>query len=902
MTASKKPFSLPRAAAIKGRGAQKHLPAISISNLDTTRREFLAIMSGAAAGLVLSSHWRTVSAQEIAKGKLLHRIDCTQELPPERYFALGEVKVVDSPIGRYREALGNPPTARFGYRFSIENIGQPHVAVIRYPDDKRRYMCINDGTCYDLTTGVFTGWAQPISNTMLELRQVFWPRWNDCAIVFMTWGAGEPAAVASIDIYELTDLPPAKVPGDPGDGTRRELGIQYEDPCGTGGSEGAMFRDEWIDRLAQYARHSGQNLLIYPIAWYHGPLFPSKREPSGAFDWVVARDRKQYTRWTTTPTDWYAKLLERLGQEGLEFQGAMTLMRLGSLLEKMNINLDAIKGGAETYNNMLWNNCVQSSTNDWTPIYNARNYKTLTADNQNKKPLEPWAQNPSRLAYGEVGNPGHAGPMFNPLHPTVQEAIVGLAREIGQHYAKYPAFKGISFNMFASAMPWFGSIHSGYDDYTVGLFQKETGIDVPVDPKAPDRFSRRYEFLTFVCRSAWVDWRCGKIRDLFGRIRLALAEGRADLRVTVTLWDETFVNFTRGPMPALQLDARPSMLELYRDAGIDIELYGNEPGLEIDRGTTEARDRGGHSNDGAGAPLATQTMYRDFAFLDQRAIDAFARLDRPGAFLFNCWVEAWGDMRWFRPADNDQNLPAVAVMDGRPAEGIFGMNSAYPKDGFWWDSQLRITPGFQAGVHFLEPYAAAVADLDACRITRGGLFLDKAHTDQLQQFARAYRALPKHKFTTVGPSTDPVAVRTLARDGRRYVYAVNRDYYSIKLEMAFSGKPTAAKDLATGLGLDIPQRWSFVLGPYELRSLAVAPDVEIAGFTATLPEPIVTQLRTEAERTLVAIAKARTSANRIPGMDELEQRIRNALAAGQLAWLRRALTSYLARKCRALVT
>jgi hypothetical protein len=76
--------------------------------------------------------------------------------------------------------------------------------------------------------------------------------------------------------------------------------------------------------------------------------------------------------------------------------------------------------------------------------------------------------------------------------------------------------------------------------------------------------------------------------------------------------------------------------------------------------------------------------------------------------------------------------------------------------------------GFQAGVHFLEPYAQAVADLDACRITRGGLFLDKAHSQQLQQFARAYRALPRRRFTTVGSSTDPVAVRTLVRDNRRY--------------------------------------------------------------------------------------------------------------------------------------
>ena len=88
------------------------------------------------------------------------------------------------------------PLSRFGYRFQIEHIGRPHVAVIRYPDDKRRYMCIMDGTCYDLTTGVFTGWAQPLSGTMLELRQVFWPRWKDCSIVLMTWGEGEPAAAA----------------------------------------------------------------------------------------------------------------------------------------------------------------------------------------------------------------------------------------------------------------------------------------------------------------------------------------------------------------------------------------------------------------------------------------------------------------------------------------------------------------------------------------------------------------------------------------------------------------------------------------------------------------------------------------------------------------------------------
>lgn len=868
----------------------------------TTRREFLALMAGTGVAMATGTRWNAALAEAISKGRLLHRIDCTQEHPAEKYFAHGSVQVVESPVGRYREAEA-VPLSRFGYRFSIENVGRPHVAVIRYPDDKRRYMCIMDGTCYDLTTGVLSGWAQPLSNTMIELRQVFWPRWQDCSIVFTTWSEGEPAALASIEIWELDDLPALDVPCDPGDGTRRELGIQYEDPCGTGASEGAMNHREWIDRMVQYARHSGQSLLVYPIVWYHSPLFPSQREPSGTFDCVIAPDRRQYSRWTTTPSDWYATLLERFGKEGLEFQGALTLLRLGSLLKKMNIDLNAIKAGADTFNNMLCTNHVQSSTNDWTKIYNAYNFKTLTEDNQAKKPLEPWNQTPSQWAYGEVNNPGHMGPMFNPLHPAVQEAILGFVGEIGQRYGKYPAFKGISFNMFASAMPWYGSIHSGYDDYSVGLFEKETGTTIAVDPKAADRFSRRYELLIANHRQAWIDWRCRKIRELFGRIRQTLAAGRADLRVTVTLWDETMLNSMGPSLTDLQVQDRRSMLDWYREAGIDIDLYRDEPGLEIDRGMGNSRDRGGNGPDvakGVNLPLEYSTVYRDFDFLDQPVLDAYAKHDRPGAFIFNCWVEAWGDHRWFRPEDGDPNVAALSDMDGKPAEGVFQMNSVYPKDGFWWDSQLRITPAFPAGSHFLEPYAHAVAELDACRITRGGLFLDKAHTEAIQNFARAYRALPRRKFATVGNTTDPVVVRELVHDNRRYFYLVNRDYYPVKVEVAFGSVPMGGVDLATGEKLDLPQRWSLVLGPYELRSIAVGPETTITGFTAAPPDGIAKELGRETEITLATMAKLRTAGKSIVGMDDMEERLRAALANGRFAWLRRALTGYIVRKCQAL--
>ncbi len=867
------------------------------------RRAFFAVTAGAGAALTFDTRWASLLADAIPKGRLLHAIDCTQELPADRYFALGDVKVVDSPLGRYREA---PPVpgCRFGYRFAVENVGRPHVAIIRFPDDKRRYMCINDGTCYDLTTGVTTDWAQPISGSMIELRQVFWPRWRDCSIVFQTWGEGEPAAVASFEIHELDELPALQTPGDPGNGTRREFGIQYEDPTGFGAAEGAANHAEWIERIVQYGRHTGRNLLIYPMAWYHGPVFPSEREPSGDLNLIVAADRKQYVRWTTHPADWYPTLLERFAKEGMQFQGALTLMRLGSLLEKMNINLDAIRAGADTYNNMMWNNGVQSSTNDWTPIYNARNFNTLAKENAQKAPLEPWSQSPSQFAYGETLNPGHhTGPMFNPLHPTVQEAILGFTGEIGRRYAKYPAFVGISFNMFAAAMPWYGSIHAGYDDYSIALFEKETQNTVPVDSKAADRFAKRYEFLTSNLRAEWIDWRCRKIRELFGRIRQSLAESRPDLRVTVTLWDETLLPAIGHSFVDLQTTSRKSMREWCREAGIDIDLYRDEPGLEIDRGMGNSRDRGGNGPEvtkGVNLSLESSTPYRDFDFLDQESLDAFAKHDRPGAFVFNCWVEAWGEPAWFRAEDGDPNVEAFRSMDGVPAEDIIRWNSRYPDDGFWWDSQLRITPPFPAGVHFLEPFAHAVAAFDACRITRGGLFLDKAHSEALRQFAAAYRALPRRRFNAVGQKSDPVVVRDLVDDGRRYFYAVNRDYYPVEVTIDFDSVPNGAEDLATGRELDLPRSWTFALGPYELRSLAMAPGTQISGFTAVAPETIRRDLLAEADGALDVLGRVCASGNALPGMAEMMENIRIARTEERLAWLRRALSGYLVRKARTL--
>ncbi len=815
-------------------------------------------------------------------GKLVLSIDCAKEYSSDTYFSYGNVQVVTSVAGTYREAEAKP-LSRFGYRFGVKNVGKPYLAVVRYPDDKRRFMCMMDGTSYDLTIGIYTGVKEPLTYKMQEIRKVFWPRWNDCSIVFMTWGTGEPAAVADIQICELDDLPPLQISESKGNLPIRELGLQFEDPCGTTFSLGAYTEQEWLDRTVSYMHYTGQNLLTYPIVWYHDPLYPSRCEPSGLFGGVAAPDRTIYARWTSHPVDWVDLLLKRFEKEGLEFQGALTLLRLGSLMKNMKIDLDSIKSGKETYNNMLANDQVQSSTADWTMEYNVANF-----EKQTNGTLTEWA-------YGERKGPFGKGPMFNPLHPVVQKAILNLAGEIATRYGKSPAFRGISLNMWHATILWYFSLKSGYDDYTIRLFEKGTGIQIPVGDKDPERFSKRYRFLTENHSEKWIDWRCRKIKELFCQIRDTITSVRPDLRLTVTMWTETTIHgwFGTPDKPSQQIFARKSLYELYREGGFDVSLYKNEPGIDIDYSMVPSRDRDAWGTDGAVTPLEKTCSFRDHDFLDIRTFNEVGKQEFPGAFIFDCWVEAWGKYSHAPCAPADLQAKEMNVIWGKPAEGIRRDISKYPEDNFWWNSQSRITPHFQGGIYYLEYFAHALAELDACRITRGGLFTDTGHSGMIQEFAKAYRVLPARKFETIGTTTDPVAVRSLLLNGNRYFYLVNREYYPVKVTVKFKQDKNRFSDLVSRQKITAPGYYSFELGPYALRSFISAPETEILSFVALPPVEIKNGLFQECDKVKTEIVRLKGSGKELPeNYEKAVYEMEQALVEVRYACARKVLNSY----------
>ena len=536
---------------------------------------------------------------------------------------------------------------------------------------------------------------------------------------------------------------------------------------------------------------------------------------------------------------------------------------------------------------MLWNDNVQASAQDWTTEYNVQNFEKKANGT-----LKEWA-------YGENGGPYGKGVMFNPLHPTVQKAILGIIQEIVDRYGQSPAFKGISMNMWHATITWFFSLKSGYDDYTTRLFEKETGIAIPVDPKGPDRFSKRYEYLTKNHSEDWINWRCEKIKELHQQMRDIIVKARPDLRLTITMWTETSVPgwFGLPEKPEHQIFARKSLYELYREGGFDVNLYRNEPGIEVDYSMVPSRDRDGWGTSGVEMPLEKICSFRDHDFMDQTTLSAVANQIYPGAFIFDSWVEAWGKNAWFPCDPNDLQAKDLKVMNGKPAEGICRINSEYPKDDFWWDSQLRITPPFQGGNHYLEYFAHALAELDACRITRGGLFTDTGHALQIQNFAKAYRTLPAEKFKTVGASTDPVAVRTLVIKGKRYLYLVNREYYPVKVKLQFNKQSNLLTDLVSGQTTKASERIELHIGPYELRSFGMSPEVEVTRFSVAVPSEFVSQLNLQLATARIAIDNLTKAKTVLPtGVSELCKEIAKSLNEGRYAGARRALDSYPVRK------
>ncbi len=146
-------------------------------------------------------------------------------------------------------------------------------------------------------------------------------------------------------------------------------------------------------------------------------------------------------------------------------------------------------------------------------------------------------------------------PIVNFFHPQTQAEIEKMVRALVNQGKRYKSFKGITFQLYRDGAAWWGDIKSGYNDYVIEAFEKDTGLKIPCDRKDPLRGKAYYEWIRANAYDRWVTWRCEKMKDYpcktsaleFVKVRALEKSGRHWFYAVNTESEQAQVSFQSPP-------------------------------------------------------------------------------------------------------------------------------------------------------------------------------------------------------------------------------------------------------------------------------------------------------------------------------------------------------------------
>lgn len=470
------------------------------------------------------------------KLKQVASLDLTRPLGPEVLCDDGGSRVVDSPLGRYRET--SPERfSRFVVRATLRRTGL-HLVRITYPDDKMRTCELTvsstaPGDFYNAQTGYCTGGTYPLSGRFQTLDCLVWARSAEQWVRFCAWAQDCPVAASRVEVFEVEGGLPASAAS--AERSLRQIGLYWEDAyplpfCFGGGAGSFEDFDRVASNLCDYMDYSGQNVLFHPAVWYNGPLYNSLLEPRG-------RGQGANGGGGCPRNAWLDILLKRFEERGLQFNATMNVHTLPSLLASANTDIERIKAGEPTFN-------------------------TVTRDNQ---------------VLGETWH--HLPPAFNAIHPRVAHRVLAIVEELATRYGNSPAFAGVTFHLTNCQLLQLGGLESSYDDWTIAEFEKDEGVKPPVDARDPERFRKRYDWLMAHAREQWIAWRCRRIADHYGEAARILRSRNPDLQLVLSVWTPAIIR----PLPRQRWEQGERLVQLTRETGVDPAMLGRHPGVVIQK-------------------------------------------------------------------------------------------------------------------------------------------------------------------------------------------------------------------------------------------------------------------------------------------------------------------------------
>ncbi len=669
------------------------------------------------------------------KTEPVSRLVPTAGMSADRFLSVGENRMGELAGRSYLEA-GSKRGDRFAIRFELPDADSIYLLEWDYPDDKKRTCDILAQSSqlkeseYELQVGYMAGDEYPNSHRMLTQKAVYFPRSRDFALVFMTAREEAPAAVAEIRVSRIIGgLPAARVnPAPPVDGQRRDVGVYYEDPAinyGFGVSGAAMPGFEtMIDRLVAYLKYSGQNLFAYPLVWYHGYIGETYNPRNHAEDFLDA-------------------FLLKFDAANLEFLGTMN------------------------QNNMPFPR------------------ELITP-----KTIADGSLHPTAIAIWDTGKPNPGGwhgtaPNFNIFHADVQKEVLANVDRILAVGAAHPSFKGIVLHLPRHSMLWPGDITSGYNDYVIEAFEKETGVKVPVDRQAPLRGKLYAEWLLANRREEWIDWRCRKLARFYRDLADRLTARRSDLRLVVN---------SMIPIPQTgeaRFTASDYVEVKNREAGLDPKYYRDADNIILDQTIYPADYRWR-----SGRPTPPEVLAK------LRTIDTekstYELLGKARAPWLHMHDRYW------------ESAVGSATRKEHWSDKPNALTAPWFREQAW-----RVTTLNPAGFHAMRHYVLPLRYTDLLGVTKGGFLMGTyGMEEELTPFVQAFRALPAKRFNDLATGSKTVVARQLEGEGAHWFYVVNTDGTPAKATVECSA---GAVDLVGG-GTLAKGRSTLELAPYQLRS------------------------------------------------------------------------------------
>ena len=718
--------------------------------------------------VVVDPEWTPDRPAELGK-RLVDRIDCTNPADSHPYLGAAETAVTDLPLGRFRvtSTKGQPAGSRtdvhghmgwFAYRLRVAHPGVGHMLDVTYPGDAWQTVGVSifepdamgELRAVHLDSGFHTGGEHRTSGQLETYSLVFWPRTVEPIVLVTNRRDGGTAAVREMRLHEVpAGLPALRVARPPGV-RERLLGLYYEEPKvveNFGGPEaraGDRSVTDWGTfyqagrHLVDYLRYTGMNAVLLQSHGYMSTLFPT--------DLTQHRYRYDTGRLATVAPDPVQKdqielYLRLFARDGLHLIPSINFEQTIPRLEAMR------EPGADGV----------------AEIDMVRHDGTVPQ------------------AHRRAGRAGMA-PFYEPLHPLVQEAMIELVREVAQRYAGHKSFAGLSIQHRGLAFVQYPGLDYGYGDWVVNRFATETGIGVAVADAGPERFAKRYEWLTTHARAQWIDWRCRKLRELMLRCRDVLRDARPDLLLFVSYMN-SLQSILVSDNVLTWVEAGKPMRDLFRVKGLDPAGYAAVENVVVTRPF-----RTGPLSRYLRRDQQRGYIRRDLQFMDE--IDSlFPNGPQSGVLTFHEYFES-------RLRDFDD----VAWMSSRT----------------WLVGTIP-----PAGRSNLERFAHWMAALDASAVFDGGWQAPMGCEQQMREFAREFRPLPVAEFAALPVNIEPAVCRHARVDNRLFFYLVNRAPYPVRVDLTVEGKDVALTRLGTGAGVSGP-RVRCDLPPFALRSFAAS--------------------------------------------------------------------------------